>query len=106
MSTLLRTRAAFWAGAGILALAGAATSIAAAGQGKQAQDSPPDSNTSGIVAEQSVVADMPLLESAPSETTTEDAGVTAKSETGPRRPRGLASLRPTWAAAKSPTRAM
>ncbi len=40
MLTLFRTRAAFWAGAGILAMAGAATSLAAAGL-SQAEDETP-----------------------------------------------------------------
>lgn len=40
MLTLLRTRAAFWAGAGILAMAGAATSLAAVGL-SQAEDETP-----------------------------------------------------------------
>lgn len=49
MLTLLRTRAAFWAGAGILAMAGAATSFAAAGLGASSSEDPPPDDT-GVLA--------------------------------------------------------
>jgi len=45
MLMLLRKRAALWAGAGILGLAGAATSFAAAGLGSSSSDAPPPDGT-------------------------------------------------------------
>lgn len=60
MLTLLRARAAFWAGAGILALAGAATSLAAAGLTQPEDDAPAGTPASLVAAEQPAPADATL----------------------------------------------
>ncbi|MBE0611831.1 MAG: hypothetical protein IH609_20795 [Dehalococcoidia bacterium] len=67
MLTLLRTRAAFWAGAGILAMAGAATSLAAAGLNQPEEDAPAETPPSLVEAEQSAAADTQLLDGSPPE---------------------------------------
>ncbi len=60
MLTLLRTRAAFWAGAGILALAGAATSLAASGLTQPEDDAPAETPAPLVAAEQPAPADTSL----------------------------------------------
>lgn len=65
MLTLLRTRAAFWAGAGILAMAGAATSLAAAGLNQPEDDEPADTPPSLVQAEQPAPADTSLTDDPP-----------------------------------------
>ena len=73
MLTLLRTRAAFWAGAGILAMAGAATSLAAAGLNQPEEDAPSEAPPSLVAAEQPAPADASLDGAPPAEGTGGDA---------------------------------
>jgi hypothetical protein len=58
MLTLLRTRAAFWAGAGILAMAGAATSLAAAGLNQPEEEAPAETPPSLVAAGLRAPADL------------------------------------------------
>ena len=60
MLTLLRTRAAFWAGAGILAMTGAATSLAAAGLNQPEEEAPAETPPSLVAAGQPAPADSSL----------------------------------------------